>query len=59
MIERFADFPGTLLFARGQLQVAAGEVDPDGIAVDVVERLVGRDIEPAALHRHHQLDLVM
>jgi hypothetical protein len=41
MVEGFADLPRPLLLARGLLQVAAGEVDADGIAVDVVERLVG------------------
>ena len=59
MVERLADFPRPLLLARGDLQVAAGEVDADGIAVDVVERLVGGNVEAAALHRHDQLDLVM
>jgi hypothetical protein len=56
---RLADFPGPLLLARGDLQVAAGEVDADAIAVDVVERLVGGNVEAAALHRHDQFDLVM
>ena len=59
MVERFADLPRPLLLARGLLQVAAGEVDADAIAVDVIERLVGRDVEAAALHRHDQFDLVM
>src|SRR5665811_2095564 len=35
IVERLADFPRTLLLARGDLQVAAGEVDADAIAVDV------------------------
>src|SRR3954471_19942718 len=41
IVERLADFPRPLLLARGDLQVAAGEVDADGIAIDMVERLVG------------------
>ena len=32
---------------------------PTRIAVDVVERLVGGNVEAAALHRHDQFDLVM
>src|SRR5581483_3342026 len=37
IVERLADFPRSLLLARGELQVAAGEVDADGIAINVVE----------------------
>ena len=59
MVEGFADFPRPFLLARGLLQVAAGQVDADGIAVDVVERLVGGDVEAAALHRDDQFDLVV
>src|SRR6266567_9304562 len=50
-VERLADLPGTLLLARGDLEVAAGEVDADGIAVAMIERLVGGNVEAAALHR--------
>ena len=57
MIERFTDFPRPLL-ARRLLQVAAREVDADAVAVDVVERLVGGNVEAAALHRHDQFDFV-
>ena len=32
---------------------------PTRIAVDVIERLVGGNVEAAALHRHDQFDLVM
>src|SRR6478609_8839896 len=59
MVERLADFPWPFFLARGLLQVAARQIDANRIAVDVIERLVGRDIQPAALHRHDQLDLVM
>ena len=59
VIEGFADFPRPLLLARGDLQVAAGEVDAYRIAVDMLERLVGWNVEAAALHRDDQLDLVM
>src|SRR5579871_1434485 len=40
IVERFTDFPRPLLLARGDLQIAAGEVDADRIAIDVAERLV-------------------
>ena len=50
---------GRSFLREAMLQVAAGEVDADAVAVDVVERLVGRNVEAAALHRHDQFDLVM
>ena len=56
MVERLADLPRPFLLARGDLQVAAGQVDADGVAVDVVERLLGGDVETAALERDDQLD---
>ncbi len=59
LVEGLADFPGLFLLARGHLQVAAGEVDADAIAVDVIERLVGGNIHPAALQRDDQLDLML
>src|SRR5260370_20096649 len=59
MVERFADFPRPLFLARCQLQIAAREVDADAIAVDLVERLVGGNVESAALQRHDQFDFVM
>src|ERR1700680_2951234 len=59
VVERFADLPRPLLLARGELQVAPGEVDADAVAVDVVERLVGGNVEATALHGDDQFDLVM
>src|SRR5712671_1387537 len=59
IVEGFADFPRPLLLARGDLQVAAGEVDADAIAVDMIERLVGGDVEAAALHGDDQFNLVV
>jgi len=32
-VERLADLPGTLLLARGDLEIAAREIDADGVAV--------------------------
>ena len=59
MVERLADFPRPLDVARGDLQVAPGEIDADAIAIDAVERPLGRDVAPAALERDHEFDLVM
>src|SRR5258708_13018945 len=59
MVEGLADFPGPFLLARGDLQVAAGEVDAHRIAVDMLERPVGGDVEAATLHGDNQFDLVM
>src|SRR6185437_5913874 len=58
-IERLSDLPGPLLLARGLLQIAPGKIDANRIAVDMTERLFDRNIQPATLHRHHELDLVM
>src|SRR5690606_24957294 len=49
--------PGELL--RLVLQIAPGEIDADRISIDMVERAALRDVAPARLQRHHQLDLVM
>src|SRR5207249_8451964 len=59
IVEGFSDFPRPLLLARGKLQVAAGEVDADGVAVDMVERLVGGDVQAVALVCGERLDLVI
>src|SRR6185437_2183348 len=59
MVERLADLPRPLLLARGLLQVAPREVDAHRIAIDVIERLLGRNVQPAALHGDDQLDLMM
>ncbi len=59
MVEGLADLPRPLQVARGDLQVAPGEVDADRIAVDAVVGLGDRDIAAAALERDHQLDLVV
>ena len=59
MVERLADFPRPLEVARGDLQVAAGEVDADRVAPDAIVRLGDRNVAAAALERDHQFDLVM
>src|SRR5262245_70497 len=58
-IERLSDFPWALHVARGDLQIAAGQVDADGIAVDAIIGLGYRDISSAALQRNHKLDFVV
>ena len=59
MVERLADLPRPLDVARGDLQVAPRQIDADAVAVDAIVRLGHRDVAPAALERHDQLDLVM
>ena len=39
MVERLADLPRPLDVARGDLQVAARQIDADAVAVDAIERL--------------------
>src|SRR5262245_1939288 len=58
-VERLADLPRPLHVARGDLQVAAREVDADAVAPDAVERLVELDVAAAGLERHHQFHLAM
>ncbi len=58
-VERLADLPRPLDVARGDLQVAARQVDADAVAPHAIERLVLRDVAAAGLERHHHLDLVM
>ena len=59
MVEAFADFPGLFLVAHGALQIAPGHVETDRIAVDVIERLLHRDVLAARLQRRHQFHLVV
>src|SRR5215208_3747195 len=59
MVEGFADLPRPLFLARSQLQVPTGEVDTDAVTVDVFERVIGRNIKAATLHRHDQFDFVV
>ncbi len=59
MIEGLADLPRALEVARGDLQVAARQIDADAVAPDAVVGLGDRNIAAAAFERDHQLDLVM
>ncbi len=58
-VERLADFPRPLHFARRDLQVAAGQIDADAVAPDAVIGLLGLDVQSAGFQRDHQLDFVM
>src|SRR5438094_331524 len=46
-IERLADLPRALDVPRGDLEIAAGQIDAHRVAVDEVERALGRDLAPA------------
>jgi hypothetical protein len=58
-VEGLAGLPGVALALGGVLQVAAGQVDADGVAEDEVDRLLGGEVLAAALQGRDQLDLVV
>ena len=58
-VEALAHVPGLAAGLRGVLEIAAGHVEADRVAIDEVHHLVGRDIRPAALERDDEFDLVM
>jgi hypothetical protein len=58
-VEALGRVPGVALGLGGGLQVAAGQVDPDRVAEDVVHGLFDGDVGPARLQGDHQLDLVV
>src|SRR5438045_8401882 len=58
-VERLADLPRSLEVARGDLKVAAREVDAGTVAIDEVEREFGFEVAAPAFERKHQLDLEM
>jgi hypothetical protein len=47
MLERLADLPGPAELLGLALQVAPGHIEPDGIAVDMVERGLERNVAAA------------
>ena len=57
LLERLADLPGLLLLARRGLQITARHVEADGVAVDVAERTVDRNVAPALPDRDHSATL--
>ena len=59
MVEGLADFPRPLQVARSDLQIAAREIDADGVAVDAVIGLGDRNVAAAAFQRDHQFDLMV
>jgi hypothetical protein len=59
MLERLGCSPGLASLLRLRLQVAAGEIDADGIAVDAIERILDGDVAAATFQGDDQFDLVM
>lgn len=59
MIKALADLPGLLLRGHAVLKIAPGHVEPERIAIDMVERLLDRNVGAAGFQRRNQLDLVM
>ena len=59
LLEGLADAPGTALLLHVVLQVAAGHVQADAIAPDVLGRVGRRDVAPAAADGHDQFDLMV
>ncbi|MCY1308962.1 hypothetical protein D9M70_590090 [compost metagenome] len=59
MFEGLGGGPGLACLLGLGLQIAAGEVDADGIAVDAIQRILDDDVAAAALQRHDEFDLVM
>ena len=59
LVEGLAEVPRTTHVSRLDLQIAARHVQTDGVAVDMIQRTRGRDLEAATVQSHYQLDLVM
>src|SRR5262249_42319993 len=58
-IERLSDLPWALHVARGDLKIAPGQINADGIAVDAIIGPGYRNVAPAALQRHHKFDFMV
>lgn len=56
LVEALAHVPRLPLFLGARLQVAARQVEADGVTENVLERLVDRDIGAALAERDDQLD---
>ena len=59
VVEGLGQVPGPPLVTQLELQVAPRHVQAHGIAVDVLERVLHRDVAPAAADGQHELDLVV
>jgi hypothetical protein len=59
LIEALAHVPGMSLVLGALLQVAPGQVETDGVAIDAVQRPGRRDVGAAAGQRDDQFDLVL
>ena len=58
-VEGLGDLPRPARLLGLVLAVAPGHVEPDGVAEDVLERALDRDVAAALGERHHQLELEM
>src|SRR3981189_58967 len=58
-VEALSDFPRLLFGGHAVLQVPPGHVEAERIAIDVIERLFGRNIGAARLQRRYQLDFMV
>ena len=58
-IETLPPIPGPPLLSRGELKIAAGQVDADGITVDVVKRALDWNVCTADPYRNDKLDFIM
>src|SRR5215207_7234224 len=59
MIGGLPEFPGAAKLLGFVLEVAAGHVEADRIAEDMVESLLDRNVASALGQRHHHLNLEM
>ncbi|MGY3356542.1 hypothetical protein ACVWZK_003205 [Bradyrhizobium sp. GM0.4] len=59
VVKALADLPRLLLRGHPVLEIAPGHVEAERVAIDVVERLLGRDVAAAGFQRGDQLDLVV
>ena len=59
MFESFADLPGTTGFFSFVLQIAPRQVDAQGVAVDMCERVGCLNIAASLAHGHHEFNFVM
>jgi hypothetical protein len=59
LVEALGHVPGAAQLLGLRLDVAAGHIQADGVAIDQIQRLFHRDIAATLGQRHHHLDLVM
>ena len=59
MVKTLADLPRLFLRRHAVLQIAPRHVEAERVAVDVIERLLRRDVGAAGFQRRHEFDLVV